>query len=373
MDGDRDSVLSGRGNPGRKHLRGIGLGGNRIHEWRKGLRRRKKGGKKERMEDDEEVEVVMEDRSLAEATAGDDIGVETEGEAGASTSLMAMTITEVQESPTAEESGNAETPLGATNASPTTPTDPISSAVLVLNLTRNEIEQAEAEAEVHAMAPPMITGGHVAFLPAYRPASIYAPPSAAERPSSVRADSSLTPYEAHAGPSGGVHGEKVGGTAGYYPAPTTIEQEEAVAVASGSHAVEADDHAAALPAFGHVATDDKRVLERLMRDASSMPGSSGEVVSSSAPVADVDEDGFEKFEGANDNESLAPPICDPVARLPAPPKPVSQVLASAILLLNGAAPLDQPYEATSQPDFEGMQVSAPSAPVFDEEETAEGG
>jgi hypothetical protein len=379
IEGDGGSVFSEKSGRGRRQLRGVGLGGKRIHDWRKGLRRRKKVGKEDKVVEDLELDgTAALDVAVGSSETRTEVVAEEETGSSATTTI---TVEESEESSTSMASGHAQSPPHATDAVATTvPSDNFTPSPMspVLNLTRNEIEQVEADAEEQATAPSTITGGIIGFLPAYRPASIYATPASNSRGylSDFREEPSLVPYEAGGTPSDGAHIEKAV-TTGYYPAPTTIEQEDAVAVASGSRPSEAEDPATFLPAFGHVATDDKRLLEQLMRNAGSMPGSAEETISSSAPVVDVDEDGFERLESGEDGPS-APPPTSSVVGLPAPPKPVSQVSSSVIHLLNDGdmskiTSVDLQHQETSQPDFRAVQVETPSAPAFDEDEEGESG
>jgi hypothetical protein len=410
---------------GRRRIRGAGLGGHRVQEWRKGLRRRK-GGKTETPDDgtvvvaDVDGGVVVneetpdsstgETRSSREANGNDQRPAASESapssteEGPDSTTVVASTTVETSSEPTGrtvssggevdqrDDGGGGE--------------DDESSPARELNLTRGEIEQVEAEAEAHASAPPLIIGGATAFLPAYRPASIYHSPNHDESSSVNGRDATeepLTPYspthEASA-VAGSVHNgrtEKIT-TGGFYPAPTTLEQEEAVAVVARGERSTGDpgpsEYHGPAPTSGHVATDDKRVLERLMRGASSMPGTTPDdealVVQANAPVVDVDEDGFERLDSSHLTTSRPGPSA--LARsssavavqqapgLPAPPRPVVQASVPALASLGGRADVpsvtpsespSMPYEdASSQPDV-GASVAAataPSAPMLGEDE-----
>lgn len=216
----------------------------------------------------------------------------------------------------------------------------------------------------------------------------------------------------------------------FYPAPTTTDMEEAQAVAygsaphaglyrPGSSANEGDETGPSTPApafhsrdpnpdeqstpiGGHLATDDKEVLERL-RMASSLPTESSEALTlhASAPDLDVDEDGFERMdlggeippEASEDHEhsehsdvlhdGVRTPRSSSV--LPLPPKPV--VYQTSVpsapptpslpdhLHLLASSPLDMPAvgaapTAASAPmaPSSSLHLTVPSAPALEDED-----
>lgn len=169
-----------------------------------------------------------------------------------------------------------------------------------------------------------------------------------------------------------------------FPAPTTEEQEEAVNVAynrnlsvapgessattsagEGSVAVEP----IAAGAAGHVATDDKRVLERLRlagsapppMDESGVPADidrpleSAEIERGTAPALPVDEDGFETLEDLLPPDEGATSVGQSTV-LPLPPTPIAQ---RSLAYAQPSAP-----PGMSSPAI----ASAPSAPYDDEPE-----
>lgn len=226
--------------------------------------------------------------------------------------------------------------------------------------------------------------------------------------------------------------------ANYYPAPTTADQEDAVAIAFGHGSLGRssgmEDSSGSQPpdigalhqnvgdvaVRGHLATDDKGVLEQL-RNAASMPAPSGEppvehspvhaqqnIRDASAPAIDLDEDGFEKLDVTHRGDAATD--SDALAATPSFPTPPQPILQSSYLAapstpsapsfggdLDGSAPDlasappavaedDSPYISPSAPlaledvnegpgddqqPPQNLLASAPSAPsVDDAEETA---
>lgn len=204
--------------------------------------------------------------------------------------------------------------------------------------------------------------------PAYRPASVR----------SVEAGSSRG-----AGTSRGLRPPQIYGplapektSAGFYPAPTTPDAEEAQAVAQ-----RADAKAPILPppppeddeelARMHVATDDKGALERMRLGASAPPvarvedgGPSGP----SAPMFEVDEAGFERLEGIDETAELAttapqtPRVT--VTDMPAPPSRVVlrslRTFSDAPSRTESSALLTLP--STPAVENDSYMTMAPSAP-----------
>lgn len=229
---------------------------------------------------------------------------------------------------------------------------------------------AQSSPETAAHDPPANpTGGHLP--PAYRPASVR----------SVQIGSSSGPSTSRAPPDENppnvLSPEKVA-AAGYYPAPATVDAEAAQAVAHRADAkapivVPPDEEERREQAMRHVATDDKRELERLRHGASAPPVTrvDDDGAGPSAPSFDVDESGFETLplEAGEDGPS-APPLARPSAPpgLPAPPQrtqqrslPGDDGVDDTLHLLPSAPPVEASDSLPSAPPLE-MEGSAPSAP-----------
>lgn len=270
---------------------------SKVRSWRASLRRRR-GGKG----DDEgggAADAIIEEKS--------DDGVQGRDRNSADTDRSTPTVPSVE-----PEERDSSDGLGS-HQNTTSSDEPSSSEP---NST------AESPNRSGPAAPPAATPY---FPPAYRPASV-------RSLHLHQAGSSST-----AGTSGAVHpsgdldipsaAEKVRAP-GYYPAPATAEGEIALAVASrtdgkgrmppppevnDSEEQNTGEHTA------HVATDDKRVLERMRMAASAPPQTmAGEGEDGpSAPHVEVDESGFERME-------LEPPItlnADPSASSSSPSQP----------------------------------------------------
>lgn len=225
--------------------------------------------------------------------------------------------------------------------------------------------------------------------PAYRPASV----RSVEAGSSRGAGSSsrgLRPPQVY----GPLAPEKT--SAGFYPAPTTPDAEEAQAVAQRADAKapiisppEDDDDETRM----HVATDDKGALERMRLGASAPPVTRVEDADGagpSAPVFEVDEAGFERLEGieeATETASATAPQTPSVATdMPAPPSRVllrslrtfsdapSRTESSALLTLPSTPAVEHDYSLTPSAPPLGLGLEpdspAPSAPplVIDDED-----
>lgn len=196
--------------------------------------------------------------------------------------------------------------------------------------------------------------------PAYRPASIR----------SIEAGSSSLP-----GPSRDLRPPQVYGplapektSAGFYPAPTTPDAEEAQAVA---HRADAKAPILSLPeeeeqARMHVATDDKSALERLRLGASAPPVNRVEdeaEAGPSAPVIEVDEAGFERMDGLQepDDAGPRPPSSSSPSDIPAPP---SRVMFRSMRTFSDGTVRNEPslLAHPSTPAVERNALLAPSAP-----------
>lgn len=166
---------------------------------------------------------------------------------------------------------------------------------------------------------------------------------------------------------------------GYYPAPATEGAEAALAVVSRSDGKSRmtqvdNEEDVGDKGVAHIATDDKRVLERMRMGASAPPvlGEEG-AEGPSAPGVEVDEQGFERVE-----EEVEMPIREEREvhpDIPAPPRSIAQksykaaeqmdereILPSAPPVLRGISPSTPP---TSQ------LTDIPSAPPILEEESDE--
>lgn len=251
-----------------------------------------------------------------------------------------------------------------------------------------------APAETANSGPPApAQPGAPSFPPAYRPASVRS-----VRLGTAAASSSSRPAQAVTEPDHELDPpvldaqEKVRAP-GYYPAPATEESEAAIAVASRrdgkrrmpdpEEVADGDQQARTR----HIATDDKRVLEQMRMGASEPPaappllaapvtidgqGESGP----SAPIVEVDEAGFERFDPAAELAPASPAAVPPRLHpdLPLPPAatrhrlfttPSSEPSDEAHLL-----PSAPPSAFTSAPSAPGLSeadgsAAAPSAPIFD--------
>jgi hypothetical protein len=225
------------------------------------------------------------------------------------------------------------------------------------------------------------------FPPAYRPASVRSYHAGEPASSSSRPVSSAPALELP------VLGDKTRAP-GYYPAPTTEGAEVALAVASRSDGksrmtipTDVEDEADT-SAVAHVATDDKRVLERMRMEASA-PDAAGDGEGPSAPTVEVDDQGFEMPDGDEIQEQSARASEDVHPDIPAPPRVVpvrshpregSEVVDERHIL--PSAPPQPVLEAPSAPPMleevdEGDEdADVPSAPdieaVSDDEEEADG-
>lgn len=224
--------------------------------------------------------------------------------------------------------------------------------------------------------------------PAYRPASVRSVEAGSSR--GVGSSRGLRPPQVY----GPLAPEKT--SAGFYPAPTTPDAEEAQAVAQRADAKapiippppEDDEERARM----HVATDDKGALERMRLGASAPPvnrvddeGDAGP----SAPTFEVDEAGFERLDGIEESAEAetAPPTAPQTAPqtpsvtvtdMPAPPSRVllrslrtfsdapSRTESSALLTLPSTPAVERDFSLTPSAPPLGLGLEpnspAPSAP-----------
>lgn len=186
----------------------------------------------------------------------------------------------------------------------------------------------QSSGEEHA---PVVSVSTTYFPPAYRPASVRRYPSE----HSASGSSTSLPEGSRDERRSDATGAEKTRAPGYYPAPTTVESEVALAVASrsdGKQRMRVPDipieEEADRSRMGHVATDDKRVLEQLRLGASAPPvqlDSLGDTDGPSAPDVHVDEQGFEQVEPDSlpSPADLAPPV-SLHPDLPAPPQSIRQ-------------------------------------------------
>lgn len=353
----------------------------RVWGWKKGLRRRRGG---DREGEQEETRPSTRPRPRSERTEGglDATQPAEEQSAPGDRAVSAVTSSVLESSPSTlrssalhsgEEAG--ETSSGDVGVQPT--------GVQPDTSTTNEESTERTQVS--------------AFPPAY-----YRAPSAGAGPS--RDGEGVNGRVTEGGPSARAMEKRPMPGIGYddyFPAPTTEEQEEAVNIAysrnvasaplSGdastrpeAHLAGAEGSGAIVPvptgAGGHVATDDKQVLERL-RLAGSAPPITGDAIASdadrapisegqrqsglqaSAPELQVDEDGFERLD-----ELLPPSEVEHVTAaatsipaasssiLPLPPVPIAQ------RSLAYARPSSPPGTFSSP-----VIASAPSAPYDDQD------
>lgn len=184
----------------------------------------------------------------------------------------------------------------------------------------------------------------------------------------------------------------------FYPAPASADQEEAQAIAYGRQPLQEAVGSSGIHSEGgvsppppptavgaHIATDDKHVLERLRVAASQPAWAANHSVTEmdgegpSAPVLDVDDDGFERLEVDGTVDQVIPDAPTSSA-LPAPPRPLvytslpisgtSEPTSSvpehdAALYLLASAPEGPVTSAATS-----VAVGLASAPTFDEIEEA---
>ncbi|GHJ89139.1 hypothetical protein NliqN6_5541 [Naganishia liquefaciens] len=335
----------------------------RVWGWKKGLRRRNVGAADER---DREVEHETTEQVNAEV-------------------VLSPVVDDQPEFSPASPVSNVENPhvLGESSSD----------------------EPSTEDVSVDRISPAPVS----AFPPAYyRTTSGTALPSTSAAPSS---DELPAGRVTDVGPSARALEKRPMAGVGYddcFPAPTTEEQEEAVNIAYNRNIAVAPGESAATTSVGersatiapvaagtagHVATDDKQVLERLRlagsappplgdaadsTDAARLPEIS-EVGQGTAPTLPVDEDGFETL------EDLLPPeeagsssgTLDGGGQgtvLPLPPAPVAQ-RSLAYAQPSAPAGMSSPLiaSAPSAPyDDEPEETSAmPSAPPLDLDDNSE--
>ncbi|WVW79928.1 hypothetical protein I302_101899 [Kwoniella bestiolae CBS 10118] len=393
-----------------------GLAKNKVRVWnsRLGLRKRKnrnKGGEKTVDDDDDEV---VEGRTSAEGGVGNVTEEEedkpVEGvDAVQSTSPTSTLNRNEEEEDSRSIRSSIDSGRGADNGG---------------DAVQPQISTAEEGSSMPGQSGinPQTSIPH--FPPAYRPASIRSLPrhtpviNGPSSSSSSAGPSHALPHTTPADPPVVMHGTEKTQAPGYYPAPATEDGEIALAVVSRSEGksrlveppVEEDEarDTEREERIRHVATDDKRVLERLRLGASAPPvnrsepdgereGDMGE--GPSAPTVQVDEQGFEQLDESHLHIPSSPPTTaietDGQGLLPAPPRlnarlssrlndipsPRSPGEVDTSHLLPSAPPVmgrlgnDSNQDIPSAPpmldDEEVNEVSTgPSAPSFDPDEEA---
>jgi hypothetical protein len=309
----------------------------KVKKWNAGLRRRKNRGDKGR-DGEGSMEVLQEDgEEDAEVIEGEGPGGMTRRSTDSATS----------------------TPRSDTGDTPVTPAS---------------TPPPNSTADIPILAPPVALTPY--FPPAYRPASVrsYRPndagPSRPMSPPIEQPDLIIPTSET----------DKTRAP-GYYPAPATQGAEDALAVVSRSDGksrvipVDTDD---VRESVAHVATDDKRVLER-MRMGASAPPLSGVEEGPSAPGVEVDEQGFERVDEEVEEVEVPEDHETRHSDIPAPPKPVTQRSYRAKEperdereILPSAPPDMRGFSPSAPPEVEvGETPSAP--PLLDEEVEVEDG
>lgn len=374
----------------------------RVWGWKKGLRRRRAGA---REDEQEETRSRSQTRSRSEhrESVPDTAPIEEQ---------QINSVTQA-ESPVA--SHDAET-------SPLSVRSPALHPIQEFGDVQSGMESSVANAHPATLEPidePTQPPQASAFPPAY-----YRAPPADAGPSLPNEEETTTNGRiTEAGPSARAMEKRPMPGVGYddyFPAPTTEEQEEAVNIAynrnaapnafagdpsivSGSYPADGEHSAAVLPvptgAGGHVATDDKQVLERLRLAGSAPPPMDGDAAVSdhqapvteaanqttlhaSAPELQVDEDGFETLEEllppsemddtAATSSNAAPYSSGPNMNiLPLPPAPVAQRSLAYARPSSPPRPSSSPViaSAPSAPHQEdpplGIGEAQPSAPPLD--------
>ena len=430
-DAERDDVLeqkfktAGQGNRAKvRRVVSVGvtrLGNGRVLEWRKGLRKRKtmSNATAPTQAVETPVQPILIDRREGSNRPGvrersSTSLVEGSGEGSSTTAVDSEARVRAGESASIRGT-TSEGRDGTESPASTLPSDlPLTRTMSrAMTRTTESGDQAPLDAPIadpsrspgapSGEASPPTTQASVTFAAPHFPPAYY-------RAASAHGSSSPTTGSQELLDALPRHGEMDGSTsvqggpaaasaralekrpANYYPAPTTADQEDAVAVAFGHTGVGrssgVEDGSSSHPpdigarhqtvgdiaVTGHLATDDKGVLEQL-RNAASMPVPSDEppmeeppsmpnhiVRDATAPALDVDEEGFERLDAEHS-------VIDPVIQsndytatssFPTPPRPVLQ--ASYM-----AAP-----SAPSAPSFGGAISEAPaldlaSAPLAEDD------
>ena len=204
------------------------------------------------------------------------------------------------------------------------------------------------------------------FPPAYRPASVRSIPMVA------RSRHSVSPIDEPEHPP--AVSEKTTAP-GYYPAPTTEESESALLVAAQSDGKMPLPEASPDRTMAHIATDDKRLLERMRMGVSAPPARlrsfEDEQAGPSAPPVDVDEDGFERCDASptapkNDNDP------DGSGDLPRPPRRlqyrgISHEAQDDTILRSSSSPQSDAAVSSAPPRL-ADEIISPSAPPMEDDD-----
>ncbi|WWC99097.1 hypothetical protein V866_005992 [Kwoniella sp. B9012] len=412
----------------------MGVAKNKVRVWnsRLGMRRRKnKGGQKEK-EIEEDEDGAVRTTNEVDGTAGDGVEEEDKPIEGVEE------IQPISISPTStldrDRNGVDEERQGSRSNRSSTDSTRGGDQPGVGTASRSRSQRDTQDLSNDGRTPAASGSTDQAqssiphFPPAYRPASVRSLPR--HRPDPSTSSSSAGPSNP-SDPPVVVAGTEKTQAPGYYPAPATEDGEIALAVVSRaegksrlvepqSSAEDGDEEENGErdeERIRHVATDDKRVLERLRMGGSAPPvnrprfsdrdqdqdADRTEGEGPSAPFVQVDEQGFEQLD-----ESLlhVPPPSTDGSRseesgnglLPAPPRlnarlssrlndipsPSTIDIDTSHLLPSAPPALDQTnhardHDIPSAPpmlgeDEDGVEeVSVPSAPTFvlDEDEEAE--
>lgn len=241
---------------------------------------------------------------------------------------------------------------------------------------------SEQPASVETSAPQSDTSFPVSptpyFPPAYRPASVRSIPTSTAGPSRPSASAHPPYVSSESSAQNSLAGEKTQAP-GYYPAPATEDGEIALAVASRADGKarlveppavteEEDPHLR----MNHVATDDKRVLERLRMGGSAPPPVQTEAEEGpTAPVVDVDDAGFEIIPTIpEEDEAVRTSRESEREGLAFPPPPQLSARLVQFHNLDSPVPSAPPITSPSAPDHQYTTPSAPPLEVPDVEPSA---
>ncbi|WVQ79066.1 hypothetical protein IAT38_001160 [Cryptococcus sp. DSM 104549] len=348
----------------------MGLAKSKVRGWnsRLGHLRRRKGKGVARSPGTETPAGEDEDKDMEVDGVQD--GVQQRGREGEAERMQEGEQAAVQDTASSEEQSETtanDNPSTAESSTPTIPTAPTP-----------YFPPAYRPASVRSIP----TGaGSSSAGPSRLPASTFAPePDADEHDDpSVSAHSSRGASSSTGRPTAMSSTEKTSAP-GYYPAPATEDGELALAVASRSDGKSrmvdpppvSDDEEAERERIRHIATDDKRVLERLRMGGSAPPeaggGAGGEEApaSASAPEVAVDEHGFERLEVVEEEVGEASAPSEPAeSAFPPPPR-----LSARMAQYEPSAPpslppsMDTRHLLPSSPPVLDGGASAPSAPPF---------
>ena len=343
----------------------------KVRVWHKGVRKRRTGAGER--DDDEKAETngfssahvlggrasVASSFTASQTSLGSSISsrsVDSDHSRGHSRHLRPLPTDAAPQEPT--EDSSERTPETVVNSDmPSSPTSLTSNARSSMQPPASS--QSPSSPEAAPQSSSSDPGGseprYPHLPPAYRPASIHS--GQGEASSSSAAPGMRTVAAA---------AEKVAAS-GFYPAPATAEAEQAQMVA---HRADAKAPITVPPedeerrTRHHVATDDKRELERMRLGASAPPvvrqdGDAGP----SAPRFEVDDTGFEVLpEEDMSNETVPSPTAPGI---PLPPAPVR---LTSLRTFDAHSSEDQPLVGSAPPMVSSpvdAPVMSPSAPPWD--------